>query len=185
METKSLTGIEKLKSLLNEFKYAFDAPKEYLQLFFNDVREKIEYESRLMLDLQKNGPFFVVYNKMIQTNKEKIFNKINLFENECLENLEKLKTNEDFWKRIAYLIVFNLSQIDKFHEEKFKELSFLIEDGFDDFKKSLFLNKTLGFLNTVSIIKSKYTLPKNEIYFGRLAFANIYLSRKVRLELFK
>lgn len=185
MENKLLTGIESLKSFLDQFKFAFDSPKDYLQYFFNDVREKLEYESKIMLELQKNGPFFVVYNKMIQTNKERIFNKIKSFENECLENLEKLKADGEFWKRIACLIVINMSQIDRFHENKFRELYFLIEDSFDEFRKSLFLNKTLGFLNTVSILKSNYTLPNNEAYFGRLAFANIYLSRKVRLKLFK
>jgi hypothetical protein len=185
MEANLSTDTEKLKSLLNEFKNAFDAPEEYLQSFFNDVREKIEYESRLRLEMQKNNPFFLVYNKMLNTNKEKIFNKITSFEKECMINLEQLRTDETFWKRICYFIVFNKFQIENYHEDKFKELSLLIEDSFDEFRKSLFLNKTLCFLNTVSINKSQYSLPKNENYFGRLAFANIFLSRKVRMELFK
>ncbi len=138
---------------MNNFNFALKYPQIYLKTHFKELQEQVNESANSKLSLSSSSDDQQLLNKLINDKRNLMLNKIQTYENECLEQCDFTAN------KFALLLINN-------HQNS--DLLFL------DYKRELFLNKNLIFIKPIKILTTKYN--NNETAIGKLISVNKYRS---------
>jgi hypothetical protein len=141
---------------MNNFNFALKYPQIYLKTHFKELQEQVNESANSKLSLSSSSSDDQqLLNKLINDKRNLMLNKIQTYENECLEQCDFTAN------KFALLLINN-------NNNQNSDLLFL------DYKRELFLNKNLIFIKPIKILATKYN--NNETAIGKLISVNKYRS---------
>ena len=156
---------DELENNLKELKFAYKQPRLFLSNYFNELKNKINFECNQ----------FAVNNQ----NRKEMLSKVESFEVHCLscekslnnyENKQKLETIEE--------------KINKFmgKEQEANEIKLLIKNEEFKFKRSLFLDKTIDFLKNLN---NNQLIIINDEYFSQNCLESLNQEKDIMLNIYQ
>ena len=140
---------------MNNFNFALKYPQIYLKTHFKELQEQVNESANCKLSSSSSSSDDQqLLNELINAKRYFMLNKIQTFENECLQQC-------DFTANKYSLLINNNQNSD---------LLFL------DYKRELFLNKNLIFIKPIKIVATKY----NHNYIDKTAIGKLISVNKYR-----
>jgi len=155
-ETKKV----KMEKNVQDFKMSYESPRLYLDNYFSDTRNRVDIEAELKII--KFNADSNVHDKINQI-RQGMINKIDSFEEECIQNFRKQsELISQFSRKIS-----NLIKTENKGDEQ------MIENIFLEFKQILFLNRALHFF-----VSNQSQSEMSKENFGKLLHIDILFSEK-------
>ena len=145
---------------VRDFKLSYESPRLYLDNYFGETRNNVDVQAELQII--KHHENLDMHNKINKT-RQTLIERINLYEDECLKNLSFHRDSiSQISKRISHFI-----RLESNGDAR------LMENIFFEFKKALFTNKVLHFLQN----KNADFVISDE-HFGKIVCIDKLLSEK-------